>query len=278
MNNMNFEDKPFVSVIMGVRYQRQDLALLERSVKSILEQTYIDFEFIIQDDGSCQEAIALLSAMAEQDRRIRLIRGSGKRSLPEKLNECLKFASGDLIARMDDDDISSPERFEKQVVFLKEHPEVSFVGGNIKQMREGKYVGVRRLPEYPKTEDFLFTQPFVHPLLMFWRSALDKVGGYSEKKRHLLCEDYDLLLRLYEKKCYGANLQENLLEYTLPPYGKKNRAYRYCINEALTRWERFKALGLMPKAFFYALKPLVVGLLSPKLKDKWKACRTDKKI
>lgn len=267
-----------ISVIMGVLFNRTDTSLLYRAVRSVLDQTYPDFEFLIQDDGSCPEAVLLLSTMAKQDQRIRIIRGSGKRSLPEKLNECLKFATGDLIARMDDDDVSLPDRFEKEVDFLNRHPEISFVGGNIRQMREEKCVWVRQLPEYPTVEDFLFTQPFVHPLLMFRRSVLDEVGGYSEGKWQLLCEDYDLLLRLYEKKRYGANLQATLLEYTLPPYGMKNRAYRYCINEAATRWKRFKALGLLPKAFPYVLKPLVVGLLPPKLKENWKAHRKEKNL
>lgn len=256
-----------ISVIMGVLSHKADTSSLRQAVCSILEQTYTDFECLIQDDGSCLEAISLLSAMAGQDTRIRLVRGSGRQSLPEKMNECLRYARGSLIARMDDDDFSAPDRFEKQVAFLQEHPEIAFVGANTRQMREGRFVRMRKLPEYPKAEDFFLTQPFVHPVLMFRREVLDEAGGYSESRRQLFCEDYDLLLRLYEKKHYGANLQEALLDYTLPPYGKKRYRLRYCLNEAVTRYARFKALGLLPKALPYVMKPLAIGLLPPKWRD-----------
>jgi hypothetical protein len=116
----------------------------------------------------------------------------------------------------------------------------------------------------PSKEDFKFTQPFVHPTLMFRREALNVVGGYSEKKEQILCEDYDLLLRLYEKGLIGYNIQKELLEYTLPPFGKSSRRYKHRINETRTRYRRFKALGMLPRAFPYVVKPLIVGLM-PKM-------------
>ena len=105
------------------------------------------------------------------------------------------------------------------------------------------------------------TQPYIHPTLMFRKEALDAVGGYSENKRQVLCEDYDLLLRLYVKGYRGMNLQEDLLEYTLPSTAKGNRKMCHRWNEAVTRWSRFRELGVLPRALPYVLKPLAVGLV-----------------
>lgn len=262
-----------ISVIMGVYHRDSGTDLLLRAISSILGQTFTEFEFLICDDGSCVEACNVLDALAKKDARIWLIRHGDKITLPQKLNFCLSFAKGEYIARMDDDDYSLPERFEKQAAFLKNHGDFAFVGSNVMQIREGKPVGCRVLPENPTKEDFRFVQPYIHPALMFRKAALDGVDGYSEGKRQILCEDYDLLLRLYENGYKGCNLQENLLEYTLSPVGKSSRRYRHRINEFVTRYQRFRTLGMLPRAFPYMIKPLVVGLIPIRLLEKIKVKR-----
>ena len=102
---------------------------------------------------------------------------------------------------------------------------------------------------------------YVHPTLFFRRESLDAVGGYSEDRRCVLCEDYDLLLRMMGKGMQGANLQEPLLTYTVPSTSKGNRKMSHRWNEAVTRYYRFKELGVLPGAFPYVIKPLAVGLL-----------------
>lgn len=252
---------PQISVIMGVLYRRSDVSLLRRSIQSILRQTWTDFEFLICDDGSNRQTIRLIDELAERDRRIRRIRPGNKITLPEKLNVCLKEARGCWIARMDDDDFSHPDRFEKQLAALREHPEIDFVGCNVRLRREGNIVGQRMLPEFPEIKDFLFVQPFIHPALLFRREALIAVNGYSEDRYCQLCEDYDLLLRLYAKGYTGKNLQECLLDYSLPAAAQGGRTIRHRWNEAVTRYRRFRELKLLPKAFPYVVKPLAVGLL-----------------
>ena len=86
----------------------------------------------------------------------------------------------------------------------------------------------------------------------------------------MLCEDYDLLLRLYEKGFRGANLQECLFDYTLPETAKGSRRMRHRWNEVVTRFQRFRALGRLPKALPYVVKPIVVGLLPEKFLEKVK--------
>lgn len=259
---------PEISVIMGVYYRENNLSKLKKSVESILSQTLPSFEFLICDDGSVSEACAYFDAISKDDDRIRLIRPGKAYVLPEKLNCCLQYARGEWIARMDDDDVSHPERFEQQVHFLKNNPQIAFVGCNVNLVCEGIQVGMRKLPFSPTVKDFFMTQPYIHPALMFRKHALQIVNGYSEDKRVLLCEDYDLLLRMYEKGLVGANIQQVLLDYSVPVTEKGKRRMKHRWNEVVTRFRRFRALSLLPRALPYVIKPIAVGLIPASLRVK----------
>lgn len=264
-----------ISVIMGVRYLRPELNTLRRSVDSILAQTYSDFELVICERGSTEQAKALLAEYAMRDSRIRLISGEETGSFSEQLNVCLKESYGAWIARMDDDDFSFPERFEKQIEYLRSH-DAAFVGCNVRLVQDGADAGVQCFPETPQARDFLFSMPFIHPALMFRRDVLENVGGYSALPRCERCEDYDLLMRLYEKGYYGANLQEFLFAYSLPHNGISTRNFRDRTNEVRTRWTRFAALGLFPLALPYAIKPWIIWLLPQKMLKRLKEKRAAK--
>ena len=254
-------EAPCIAVLMGVVCRRDRIGLLKRSVESILGQSFADFELLICDDGSDIEALAFLDGVSAADPRVRLLRPGGRTDLASKLNICLRAATGRYIARMDDDDYSVPDRFQKQRAFLDARQDVAFVGSNVTLRCGGEQCGEWVFPERPQLRDFYITQPYVHPTLMFRKACLDAVGGYSEDPRQLLCEDYDLLLRLYARGCTGANLQENLLEYSIPATAKGNRTMRHRWNETATRWARFRELGALPGALPYVVKPLAVGLL-----------------
>lgn len=262
--------RPIISVLMGTLYRRADTHLLCRSVDSILAQSMQSFELLICDDGSTAAARTALDAYAASDLRVRLFRPGGKLDLAAKLNVCLNESVGRYIARMDDDDYSHPDRFQKQLDILEAMPEIAFAGCNVSLSRNGETAGVRRLPMYPTVRDFFFVQPYIHPALMFRREALLAVGGYSEDPRCVLCEDYDLLLRLYAKGYRGMNLQEPLLDYTIPATAKGSRKMRHRWNETVTRWRRFRELGVLPGALPFVAKPLAVGLVPEKMLRKLK--------
>lgn len=255
---------PAISVLMGVCYVRKNAALLQRSVLSILEQDFCDFELLICDDGSNEEAKHILEEFAAKDKRIRLLRPGNVTQLAAKLNVCLRSAKGKYVARMDDDDFSHPNRFVKEVAVLEQNPQYAFVGSNVALIQNGLLIGRRVLPEHPAVEDFFWTQPFVHPALMFRKSALNVIGGYCEEAYCDHCEDYDLLLRLYAHGLRGMNIQEVLFDYTSPSI-KGNRTMRHRWNEVMTRWKRYHELNVLPKALPYVLKPLVVGVLPDSL-------------
>lgn len=269
---MNGADEIAVSVIMGIRYTKDDIAQLQRSVDSILDQSFADFEFLICDDGSTDDAKAYLEGLT--DDRIRLVRKDSCLDLASKLNLCLKYSRGHFIARMDDDDWSRSDRLEKEVAFLVSNQDIAFVGCNAALIQNGQKIGERHLPEQPVVKDFYITQPYIHPTLVFRAEALKAVGGYRESVDCILCEDYDLLLRLYEHGYAGANIQETLLDYTvpLPGMGKRKMIHRW--NETVTRYRHFRTLGLLPGAMLYVAKPLLTGLLPEAVLSRIKRRRT----
>lgn len=250
-----------ISVIMGTKCSEYRLNSLKRSVDSILNQTYKDFEFIICDNGSCDKALIWLDSKAKEDARVRLHRPLGIDTLQKKLNECIKISNGNFIARMDDDDVSNLNRFELQLQFLMNNREVNFVGSNILEVSVDGISVPRKLPKFPTINDFKFTQPYIHPTLIFRKEVFEDVGLYSESNWKESCEDYDLLLRIYEFGMIGANIQETLLEYSIYNSQEKKKRYKYRINEFLVRVKHFYKLKKLHLWFLYALKPLIVGII-----------------
>ena len=151
-----------ISVIMGIKYCRPELDTLRRSLDSILAQTYAEFELLICERGSSHLAKELLADYASRDPRVRVIDGSGAGSFSEQLNICLGQSRGAWIARMDDDDYSEPERFEKQLAYLRTHGGTAFDGCNVRLIQDGGDVGAQCFPENPQVRDFLFSmQPII---------------------------------------------------------------------------------------------------------------------
>lgn len=261
---MNKGDKmPKISVIMGV-YNCKSYEALAVSVKSIINQTYKDWEFIICDDGSSNDTFSMLRKVATLDRRIKVIGYKQNRGLSGALNYCLEFAKGEFIARQDDDnDVSTPDRFEKQISFLETHPEFEFVGSNCTVFDDNGPVGVWKTPEVVKIEDFLWNSPFVHSALLCRRRALEIVGGYRVSKETRRCEDYDLFMRMYAVGMQGFNIQENFYHYKVytTTNAVKYRPMKYRIDEAIVRYKGFKAMGILWRGIPYILKPIIIGFI-----------------
>lgn len=266
---MQYEQKQIaISVIMGV-YNQKDGKVLEQAVDSIINQTFTEFEFLIYDDGSDKEETAALAAIAEKDKRIRLLRGETNHGLANALNECLKEAKGNYIARMDADDISAPKRFEKQKEFLDTHPEYAFVGSGAALFDENGVWGGRRMPEKPGIEEFLRYSPFIHPSVMFRRELLMNAGGYLVTKDTRRCEDYELFMRLYCMGQYGYNIPENLFYYreNRLKYDKRNFAMR--ISEMKIRYRGFRAMGILNiGTMIYVVKPVLLAVLPKSLRSR----------
>lgn len=257
---------PEISVVMSV-YNLARGQILKKSVTSILNQDFEDLELLICDDGSTDGTAALLKELAGTDSRIRLFRNKKNRKAGYARNRCIKAARGRYIAIMDADDISDPNRLRMQYNYLKQHPDLDFVGcrGEFFIRRIGDDGELYWYCEKPRPEDFLFSLPFVHASILFRREALKKVRGYDTSKWVTRTEDYDILLRLYVQGCRGANLPEVLYYIRRDADQYKRRKYRYRINEAHIKWRAFYRLGLFPKGIFFAVKPMIVGLIPMRL-------------
>ena len=253
--------KVTVSIIMGI-YNTKKKEFLEKSLNSILNQTYNNYELIICDDGSTNECMKWAKEICAGDKRVVFIKNEKNEGLAYTLNQCLEIAKGEYIARMDDDDESALNRLERQINFLKNHKEVDLVSSNINLFDDTGIYGEEKYPEYITKEDFLFNSPIVHPAIMARKKAFDIVGGYRNINMTIRVEDYDLFMRMFAKKVNMYVIQENLLYYRADRENTRRRKkYRYRINEAKVRYFGFKMLDLLPKGYIYILKPLILGLI-----------------
>src|SRR4051794_6460824 len=172
---------PAVSIIMAVYNAEEFLAA---AVESILAQTFRDFEFIVIDDGSTDRSAELLRKYAEKDNRLRLISRPNK-GLTASLNEGVQLARGELIARMDADDVARADRLQIQVDYLRAHPEVVLLGGAYELIDgAGRMLTTIRPPSDDATlqEHALSGRtPICHPLAMMRRDAVIRAGGYDEE-------------------------------------------------------------------------------------------------
>lgn len=261
---MDNSKNPSLSIIMGV-YNEKNTSQVKKAINSILNQTWNDFEFIICDDGSDKSFSDWLCSYCKKDKRIRFIRNKQNAGLAVTLNHCLKIASGDYIARMDADDISVPERFEKQIYFLEKNTEYAMVGSNAQLIDEENIWGRRVMPEKPEKKDFLKNSPFIHPSMIFRTEALRQLHGYSNQNYALRTEDYELFMRAYSMGMRGYNLQECLVLYREDKNAYKKRKYRYRICEYHVRKKGFQSLGIYKGNFRYVVKPLIVGLIPKRI-------------
>jgi NDP-4-keto-2,6-dideoxyhexose 3-C-methyltransferase len=185
------ESKPVISVLMAV-YNVPKI-YLDAAITSILEQSWRDLEFIIVDDGSDVATGDRLQMWADHDERIRLHNLSANVGLTKALNEGLKLARGDYLARQDADDISESRRLAAQFEFLALHPEVDAVGTNVALIDvAGNKIGDMEID--PDLKGLSRRNLLVHGSMLFRRHVFDMLGGYDERMR--LSQDYELYLRM----------------------------------------------------------------------------------
>lgn len=267
---------PRVSVISGA-YNIEGVFSFHKSMESILTGELEDFEFIICDDGSSDKTWELLSEYAKRDARIVLLKNEENKGLAFSLNRCIEIAKGEYIARHDLDDYSHKERLKKQIDYLDKNKDVSLLGTQAYLFDKNGVWGKEHFPTTVTKRDFLFTSPYQHGAVVFRREALVSAGGYRVAKETMRAEDYDLFMTMHMTQ-KGENLDEFLYYFCEDDSSKKRRKYRYRIGEMKVRFRGFKRLGLMPRGFFYAIKPLIVGLIPPSLLDRLKKKRARREI
>jgi glycosyltransferase involved in cell wall biosynthesis len=183
---------------------------LGEAIRSIRSQTYGHWELLIIDDGSSDRSPEVAIEAQANDSRIRFSRDDRHIGLPGRLNQALGLARGELFARMDADDIAYPRRFERQVRFLRAHPDVDVVGSQMMIFgSDGTAKGVRRCRS---THAEICAHPqwgfrVFHPT---WTGRTSWFARYGYRAGY--AEDQDLLLRAYRESRF-ANLPQVLLGY-----------------------------------------------------------------
>lgn len=234
---------------------------LREAVASIREQSYSDWELILCDDGSTDGTYRIAQELAAQDKRIIVLKNERNLGLNKTLNRCFQASSGSYIARMDGDDTCVPDRFSKQVSYLREHPEFGLVSSPMILFDESGEWGRTSSPEYPTAEQVVSGTPICHAPVMMRRECLEVVNGYTEDPHMLRVEDVNLWIKLYAAgyRCY--NIQEPLYRMRNDLNALNRRKYRYRINSTYTRLKGCRMLHLGPVSYAKAFKPMLYGLI-----------------
>lgn len=206
---------PEVSVI--IPFCNAEKTLL-RAVKSILNQTFIDFELLLVDNNSSDKSLSIAQKLAESDSRMQIL-NEEIQGVEHAMNCGLKNAQGNLIARMDADDFSLPERLAKQVAYLNENNRIEFVGSEVTYVSHNENTaGFKRFVDWVNSfhspseiELNRFVEiPLINPSIVFKRSLYEKFGGCFSGD---FPEDYELQLRYLNAGVKMAKLKEPLLEW-----------------------------------------------------------------
>ncbi|MFJ6920637.1 MAG: glycosyltransferase [Lactobacillus crispatus] len=254
---------PKVSILMSI-YNCKNFDQLEKSIKSIIEQTYSDWELILYNDGSNDngKTSCFLQEISKTNAKIRIIDCVDNHGLAFAKDQMLKVAKGQYITAQDDNDVSDLSRISIEVDFLDKHPSYAFVGTLGKVFDENGVWGHYSLKEKPEKDSFLWSSPFLHPSVMFRREVLAKVGNYRVSKETRRAEDYDLFFRLYAQGYKGFNIQKELYSYRInnDPH-QKYRSMNDRIQEAKVRYKGYKLLNMSIRGIPYIIKPILIGLI-----------------
>ena len=207
--------EPQLSVLLPCRNAEDTL---NEALASLTAQTFGAFEIVAVDDGSTDRTANLLADWAKRDDRIRVLR-TPPRGIVAALNSAAESARGELLARMDADDVASPLRFELQVKLLDTHSGIAACGTRIRYfprsiVRDGARcyeAWINSVVTSDEIERDLFVEcPIPHPTLILRRTAFEQVGGY---RNNGWPEDYDLILRLWEADHKLGKVPEQLLQW-----------------------------------------------------------------
>mgnify|MGYP003315936127 CR=1 FL=1 len=253
-----------VSVIMAT-YNCEDT--IKEAIESIINQTYSNWELVICDDCSTDNTYNLLLEYKEKyPEKIVLIRNEKNSKLPCSLNRCLEKVTGEYIARMDGDDISTPERLEKQVEFLNNNPQYAVCGTDMVRFDETGEYGYYHSVTNPNKYTLLKEVPFCHATIMMRLEVYKDLNGYTVSDRTSRGQDVDLWFRFYSKGYEGNNIHIPLYKVR----EDKNYIRRGNIKNAWhvtqTRSIGFKLLDYPISKYYLIPLPIISYMVPRKLK------------
>ena len=214
---------PQISVVMPVH---NAFPFLDESIRSILEQTLKDFEFVILDDASTDGSTQLLREWSRRDARIQLQESKARLGLSGSSNAVVAKSQAKIVARMDADDVAHPDRLSRQLKIIESRPEIAVIGTLCNGIdASGRVVRPRDRWRLVRRSSYV---PFPHGSAMFRREAFDAVGGYDEKA--VRAEDQDLFSRMAAKGRV-VTLPDILYSYRYPSNNATLLNGRLAVNE-----------------------------------------------
>ena len=246
-----------ISVIMST--YKEDEKLLRESIESILNQTYKDFEYIIildYPDNDVHKSV--IEEYALKDDRIHFYINEKNMGLTDSLNRGLSLCHGEYIARMDADDISLPDRLERQMKYLEKN-HYDLIGGITEMINENGTLlySIKSVPTDPKkiNKALRYSQCIAHPTWLGRKEVFEKNAGY----RHMpLCEDYDFTLRAVLNGFVISNLNEAVLKYrmTSNSISRSNLFEQYLYMSYITNEYKNNCIASVDKAYAYVQQHL----------------------
>ncbi len=234
--------KPILSVITTV-YNCDNF--LNKSIDSVLGQTFSDFELIIVNDGSTDNTDIICDSYLS-DSRVRYVNNKDNKKIPTRRNEAIDIASGKYVAIHDGDDISFLDRFEKQVEFMEANEEIFCVGGFARKIDKNGVEGDLMAYPPPNNDDIIretlskMINPIIDPTSMFRASIFKSLGGYTTNQILYTVPDFHLWTRAMLSGYKFANLQEPLIYYRINPNGMTVRHKPEMIRAFVKVWHQFK--------------------------------------
>lgn len=248
------------SVVMAV-YHKDRAEWLKQAIESMLNQSVVSDDIVIVADGPLTPQLDATLQTYENAKTISLIRLQKNEGLGNALNVGIEHAKNELIARMDSDDISLPNRLELQIAEFVKNPKLDILGGQIAEFIDNpdEIVAYRKVPtEQDEIEKFARRRnPFNHPTVMFKKSTIQKIGSYDISAIRI--EDYDLWLRALSNSAVCANLDTTLLKFrSTADAMKRRKTFTSLINH-------YKARTRFYTKKYISLSDLIYGIISQTL-------------
>ncbi len=260
------------SVLMSV-YSKEKPENLAMALNSVMDQTYPPNEIVLVKDGPLTPQLErAISEFAQKNPGLlNLINLTENKGLGHALKVGLEHCSHELVARMDTDDMSRPQRFQKQIEFMIAHPEVDVLGTNIEEFHNipGDLNRFKISPEHHDeiVNAIYLRNPFNHPSIMMRKTTVLKAGSYREDL--LLFEDYALFLTLWKKGARFYNIQDTLLDFRVGDGVEtiKRRSGLHYLKKENTFLAYARSINVFSalQVFKYKLFKFPIRLLSPKM-------------
>lgn len=237
------------SVLMSI-YIKENPVYFEEALKSIIFQEVIPTEILIVEDGELtSELYKIIEDYKNKYSFIRTLKLEKNMGLGEALRQGILECKNEIVARMDTDDISKPNRFKRQLEIFKNNPEIDIVGGWIEEFEEKnnkkEIKSFRNVPEehLKIVETMKKLNPFNHPTVMYKKSKVISSGNYNEKYNKL--EDYYLWFRMMKNDCKFYNLQEAILSFRVSDNTFRKRNGKRMLVDTYKLYKEFYECGFI---------------------------------